>query len=322
MIERLLQFQKEDFLELHQAVEEDSIILFLGAGLAKMYDCPLWHEMAKKLVKVLLESKMVSYAQADFLVKEADVECRKVISICYSICKSENQLNKYEDAIRKMVNRLDTNKVEQVYSQIFSINPKAYLTTNIDLGIKKFCTLHPSHNQRIYDCTLPSDIEIIKQIEFKIFKDGNIIYLHGNCENISNAILPVQRYLEYYADEGGFLQGLFSNVRGFMIFLGYGLREWDVIERIYKIHKASRGVGKEWTACILTPIFTHELTKFELEKYYYESFGVKPVPYIIDDNGYREVHRVLENLIKAIDKSRPTPYEVIEEIEEGLKYAR
>jgi hypothetical protein len=50
-IERLLQFQKDDFKELHLAAKEDNIILFLGAGVSKIYECPLWSEMSKELVK-------------------------------------------------------------------------------------------------------------------------------------------------------------------------------------------------------------------------------------------------------------------------------
>ncbi|HEC92160.1 MAG TPA: hypothetical protein ENI51_04070 [Candidatus Atribacteria bacterium] len=320
-IERLLQFDKEDFPDLHQAAREDNIVLFLGAGLAKMYGCPLWNEMARAFVNKLLEVKMISYAEADFLSKEADIDSRKVISICYSICKRKKQLDRYEDIIREILSTLDISEIKKIYSQIFSINPKAYLTTNIDLGMKEFCILRTSYKPRIYNCTSPSDIAIIRELEFKIFKDGNIIYLHGNLENISNVILSIEKYLEHYTDKEGFLRSLFSNIRGFIIFIGYGLKEWDVIEKIYKIFKANKNVGKEWTACILTPIFTHEITKFKLERYYYESFGVRPVPYIIDDNGYKELYRVLENLINAIDKSRPTPYEIFEEIEEGVEYA-
>jgi hypothetical protein len=324
-IEKFLQFQKEDFPDLHQAAKEDNILLFLGAGLARMYGCPLWNEMAKELVKKSLASKIISYAERDILSNEVETDPRKVISICYSICSEKDKLNIYEDAISKMLINLDSGNVNKVYNLIFSINPKTYLTTNIDLGIKQFSTSCYSLNRRIYNCTSPNDSETIKKVGFRIFKDGNIIYLHGNCENIRSAILPVERYLEYYADKEGFLQGLFSNIRGFMIFIGYGLKEWDVIERIYKMYKANIKADKEkeWTSCILTPVFTHEITKFKLEKYYYESFGVKPIPYIIDDNGYEELHRVLENLRSTIDKTRPAPYDVFKEIEEEeLKYVK
>ena len=50
-IKNFLEFQEKDFPELYQAAKNDSIILFLGAGISKLYGCCLWFEMAQLLVK-------------------------------------------------------------------------------------------------------------------------------------------------------------------------------------------------------------------------------------------------------------------------------
>ena len=63
-------------------------------------------------------------------------------------------------------------------------------------------------------------------------------------------------------------------------------------------------------------MFTHEITKFKLEQSYYESFGIKSIPYLIDDEGHKALKRVLENLKEALDKTRPTTYDIFKEIEE------
>jgi hypothetical protein len=320
-IENLLRFQEKDFPELHQAAKDDNIILFLGAGLAKMYGCLLWSEMAKKLSEVLLKYKMISYAEEDILSKESEIDPRKVISICYSLCKNEREkLIIYEKTIKdtiKIKKGKSRKNLNEIYELIFSINPKVYLTTNLDLGIKSYSSLYINPNQRIYNCTSPYDKGVIKEISYQIFKDGNIVYLHGNYENIENSILTVDQYLEYYSDKENFLRNLFSNIDGFIVFIGYGLTEWDVIEKIYKIYKSNKESFKiEITGCLLSPVFTHEITKFKLEQSYYESFGVKSIPYLIDNEGYKTLKRVLENLKNALDKTRPTTYDVIKEIEE------
>lgn len=54
---------------------------------------------------------------------------------------------------------------------------------------------------------------------------------------------------------------------------------------------------------------------------YYKSFGVDPIPYIIDEENYERINFVLDNLSKALDKCIPSPYEIISEIEEIGKYA-
>ncbi len=77
----------------------------------------------------------------------------------------------------------------------------------------------------------------------------------------------------------------------------------------------------ERVAYILSPIFTHEMTKFELERDYYKSFGVEAIPYIIDEEGYERINFVLNNFAKVIDKNIPTPYEIFSQIEEMGKYA-
>ena len=145
-IENLLRFQEKDFPELHQAAKDDNIILFLGAGLAKMYGCLLWSEMAKKLSEVLLKYKMISYAEEDILSKESEIDPRKVISICYSLCKNERKkLIIYEKTIKdtiKIKKGKSRKNLNEIYELIFSINPKVYLTTNLDLGIKRYSSLY------------------------------------------------------------------------------------------------------------------------------------------------------------------------------------
>jgi len=318
-IENLLQFREKDFPELHQAAKDDSIILFLGAGLAKMYGCLLWEEMAKELSKVLREDEIISYAEEDILSKESEKDPRKVISICDSLCKNRGKksiyINTIKDAIR--IKEEENKNIKEIYDLIFSIDPKAYLTTNLDLGIKNYSSSRVNPNQKIYNCTSPSDKRVIDELSYHIFKDGNIIYLHGNDENIENSILTIGKYLEFYSDKGSFLKDLFSKIDGFIVFIGYGLREWDIIEKIYKIYKSNAGsFKKQITGCLLSPIFKHEITKFNLEQSYYKPFGIQSVPYLIDDEGYDALKRILKNLKTAIDGSRLYVYDLLEEIEE------
>lgn len=322
-IEKLLQFQKEDFPALYQAARNESIIFFIGAGVSKLYGCLLWDEMAIKLVKELRANNILTYAEQDILLEETSTNPRKVISICYRKCNdSDDNLRIYEKTIKDSVQIEDFGKSQNIYKKIFSIKSTAHITTNIDDGLKKYALAMKDTGEKIkiYNCTLPDDQERIKQVSYNIFKDGSIIYLHGNISYIQECVLPIEKYLFHYNENNSFLNGLFSKIKtinGVIIFLGYGLNEWDIIERIYKI----KDFPNERVAYLLSPIFTHEITKFKLEMDYYKSFGVEPVPYIIDEGGYERINLVIDNLAKAIDKSIPSPYEIISEIEEVGKYA-
>jgi len=322
-IDRLLQFQKEEFPELYDAVKNESIILFLGAGVSKLYGLPLWNELADKMIKKLKEINLISYAQEKILSGETASDPRKVITICYRICKKEN-LQVYTDAISKCFDfDFDSkykNNFLKVYDKIFSIKARAYLTTNIDLGITCYKDDFLKMSRiKTYNCTLPKDKESIKQTGYNIIKDGNIVYLHGNVENddtINECIMPLDKYLSFYGEGDEFVRGLFSNLSGcIIIFIGYSLNEWDVIEKIYKISK-QRGENEsiELTGYILSPIFSFELAKFNLEKVYYETFGIKAIPYIIDDEGYEKLFLVLGNLTQEISKDRPVVFDTISDI--------
>jgi len=317
-INRMLQFQKEDFQDLHLAAKNESLILFIGAGTSKLYGCLLWNEMATKLAEELRNSKLISYADQNILSKDAIINPRKVISICHSKCKDNNSLDIYESAITRAVNTIDFKKAQEIYKKIFSIRAMAHLTTNIDLGMKKYISSIPgmASNLKVYNCTSPQDQERIKQISYNIFKDGNIVFLHGTCENVEECILPIEKYLSYYNKKNDFLDRLFSKINNLgciIIFIGYGLNEWDTIERVYKIRNYPRGRS----SYLLSPVYSYEITKFNLERSYYKSFGVESIPYVIDDEGYEKLYFVLDNLAKAIDTSRPSPYETILEIEEA-----
>lgn len=322
-IEKLLQFQKEDFPDLHQAASNENIIFFIGAGVSKLYECLLWDEMAIKLVEDLRRANILSYAEQDILLKDTSTNPRKVISICYKKCSDVDDNRKiYEEAIKDSVRIRNVSKVQDIYKKLFSIKATAHITTNIDEGLKEYALgkKEAGDKLKIYNCTLPDDQERIKQVNYNIFKDGAIIYLHGNISCIQECVLPIEKYLSHYSENNSFLNGLFSKIKtmnGVIFFLGYGLGEWDIIERVYKI----KDFPNERVAYLLSPIFTHEMTKFNLEVDYYKSFGVEAIPYIIDEGGYERINFVLDNLAKSIDKSVPVPYKIFSEIEEAGKYA-
>lgn len=318
-INRLLQFQKDDFPQLQVAIKNENIIIFLGAGVSKFYGCPLWNELAIKMVNKLQQEHLISYAEEEILSVETTSDPRKVITICYGICKKENS-QAYANVISECFNfnREYNDNFHKIYDKIFSINARAYLTTNIDLGITYYKNDPLKMSQiEAYNCTLPKDKEKIELAGYNIVKDGNIIYLHGNVENIEKCIMPLDKYLSFYGDGYNFVQELFHKLNDCtLVFIGYSLNEWDVIEKIYKISRGQkRETGLTLSGYILSPIYSHELTKFNLEKIYYETFGIEVIPYIIDNEGYEKLLLVLENLAKAINKDRISPYSIKEDID-------
>src|SRR4030042_2879441 len=131
----MLQFQKDDFPDLHQAAKNENIVFFIGAGVAKLYGCLLWDEMAVELVKELREANILTYAEQDILLKDTSTNPRKVISIGYRKCNDSNNINIYEKAIKDSVAIEDLSKAQNIYKKIFSIKATTHMTTNIDDGL-------------------------------------------------------------------------------------------------------------------------------------------------------------------------------------------
>lgn len=318
-IKRLLQFNEKDFPALHQAAKRDAIIVFVGAGVSKYYGCKLWSEMAVEVVKALRENDLISFAQESILIEEASRDPRKTISICQRLCNGRQQV--FKESILKSLKIFDENKMNRIYSQIYRLKPLALLTTNIDKGMKKWTELkyrRSHYKPRVFDCTENADRYEIRKIDYNVFKNGNIICLHGTFHNILNAVLTLENYLSHYSENDSFLKSLFKEIsrqNGYTVFIGYGLDELDIIEKIYKLG----GENVQNKAILLSPIFSFELTKFRLDKEYYSSFGVQAVPYLIDEKGYDILTEVLERLELALNRSRPSINEILLKIENWEK---
>jgi hypothetical protein len=316
-IQNKLEFRKEDFPELHQAARNESIILFLGAGIPKLYGCCLWFEMALKIVERLRKKGVINFSECEILNKESLSDPRKIISICYELATEKNKLTIYKKSIEDSL-KIKKNKKDmctKIYKKIFSIKSLVYLSTNIDLGMNFFINSNDKYeNRRVFDLTLEKHRMDIKYRDFNILKDGNIIYLHGIIDNFKDLVLSIDKYLYHYHQNNSFLNRFFEEIEKtncFIIFIGYSLYEWDIIEKIYKMKNSL----KERTSILLSPVYTHDYKKFILESVYYRSFGVIPVPYIIDKNGYEEIFIVLNKLSKVITKSYPHGYDRYSEIE-------
>lgn len=274
--------------------------------------------MASNTVTRLRESKILNYAEEKVLLDDAKTNPRKVISICHRKCLDENREDVYYDAIRECTQIKDINRATAIFDKIFSLNALSHITTNIDLGLKNYILeTRQTPTITIYNCTCPNDRRVIEQKQFNIFRDGSVVYLHGNTDRLQDSILTANKYLAFYNENNAFLNGLFSHMKliseqEIIIFLGYSLSEWDIIERIYKLKE---GINKTVVGLLLSPIFSSELTDFNLEQEYYKSFGVRAIPYIIDDEGYEKINLVLGNLANAIASSRASPFEIFSQIE-------
>ena len=66
---------------------------------------------------------------------------------------------------------------------------------------------------------------------------------------------------------------------------------------------------------LLSPICTKDRTRFNLEKLYFEIYGIKSFEYVIDDVGYSRLHNALDRLREAKKQQTPSKSSDLDKIE-------
>ena len=306
---------QENCPSLFQAVKEEKLIVFIGAGVSRLTGCKGWDELGIALTQKCRENELFTHAEEEHLKKEAIYNPRKVISICFQRCKMKENLNAYYDSIRESI-RINKPEELKIYRQINELKAKSYITTNIDRGIKQF---NPdATRQQIYDCT---GLGFRRDLNRKrnILRDGNVFYLHGTEDNMNDTIFSVDKYLEFYQRSYilKFLKEKVFSDDNVILFIGYGLSEWEILEHIFRTTKHNQSKFHEYY--VLSPIFSSEITKHHLDSTYFKDyFGISTLPYFLDHEGYKQLFVVLEKLGKAFRDCRPTTDQKFNQISQVL----
>jgi hypothetical protein len=168
-----------------------------------------------------------------------------------------------------------------------------------------------------YDNLLEARSErIFKKNEISVEKlnlDNAVIHIHGSIQEPAEMVLTTRDYLERYAGHqlyGGnrenpfltFLEILFKTKS--VLFVGYGLGELEILEYVFQKGIDKPKENEEPRHFVLQGFFTHELELAKNLDLYYQSFGVKLLPYSRDENDWEQLIHVLENLALSLPQGR------------------
>lgn len=301
---------KED-KRLFEAIKNQELIVFYGAGVSMLAGCASWNGLANKVIGAFA-SAIYSDLDKTVLRELAGVDPRKAISICSSRAKGDPALKEYYyGAIRESVTPSDAAAFANIHEQLFRLNPVAFITTNIDKGMQ---SIPPEllGARKIFNLTT-DDVDAAVEL-----RNGNIFYLHGSTDALPNAILTTDQYIDFYYNNPKphltrFLREVFSG-KYCVLFLGYSLSEYEILQNIYLAAKAGDGPQSETRHFLLTPIYTRDIAKFNIEKGYFRIFSVRAIPYFIDHEGYERLNYVLSELRKEIQAKSAT-LELMREID-------
>ncbi len=294
---------EQDDKRLFEAIKNQELIVFYGAGVSMLAGCASWQQLANKVIGAF-GAAVYSDLDKTVLRELAGVDPRKAISICSARAKGNPELEEiYYQAIRDSVTPKDEAAFADIHGQIFDLKPVAFITTNIDDGMGRISP-ERSLGKKIINLTT-ADIDPVPEL-----RNGNAFYLHGSVDAIDKTILTTEQYIEYYYNSPktylrDFLREVF-NGRYAVLFLGYSLSEYEILQNIYLAAKTGGGASNENRHFLLTPLYSRDIAKFNIEKEYFKIFSVRAMPYFIDHDGYSRLNHVLRELRKKMQPSNAT----------------
>lgn len=287
-----------------EAASRGKLVIFVGAGISQIINCPSWQDFAKTILNDLHEKKIINYFEKEELSK---LQARKILSICDDIYKKEGiEFPNFKEIFR------GNNKLKgkyEIFKNLYLMNA-IYVTTNYDDHLDEEALKSKPKKRTIFSKEEPSGIAeynfeqgkvIYQENELLIsnLTNGTVIHLHGSILDPSTMIITLVDYMNHYY--GGtsrvpaFLEDLFKNYT--VLFIGYGLEEYEILEfMISRIPRTKKSISH----FILLPFFTSQKNIVDFQNNYFLSMGIELISYYIDESGRLQLAKVIEEWAEQI----------------------
>ena len=294
--------------EVEQAEKNNSLVLFVGAGISKLLDVPLWKEFAKNVLEDLRKEKCVDYSDIEQLTESLNP--KQILSIAMSISSSK----KIKLDIKNYFERRKGIESGNIYDTINSIKC-VYVTTNYDGFLVPKKTSEVDETQTTEKA---ERVHLRKDIVPNLAdKPGTVIHLHGYKDEPDKMVVTTKNYLEHYDQKNiqDFLKYLFQ--RKTVVFLGYSLEETEILEHIFRRGDAHK--VEELKRFVVTGFFRSQSPLYnKLRTYYEETFGVRLLGFAKDHENHRGIESILKDWANQMNPSYLN-YEDIEHMRRVLK---
>jgi len=291
------------------AARAGRLVLFIGAGASRIIGCPSWSEFAHLQLKDLYEKKAINYYEYTNL---KSLDARKLLSICRNIYIEKKiqppNMNELFAGKENLINRF------AIYDDLYAFKA-VYITTNyddyLDRSAKKSITMPISNVQKAKSQDIVEQkseqcktIYSKEQLLTSNLSSGNVLHLHGSINDERSLVVTIVDYVKHYehgSKPAVLLEKIFEDY--IVLFIGYGLEEYEILEFIIGKSKTSKGELKHF---MLYPIFKAQTNLLDFYKKYYADLGIQLIPYPIDERGYEHLSAVIHEWSKQIGPiSRP-----------------
>lgn len=300
-------------LKIIEAARNEDLVVFFGAGVSQIIGCPSWQGFAKAYLDMVLEHKLINHFEYEQLLKK---DPRMALTICQKILEEgKKDPPNPRDVLKGVPEKI---KKYKIYDHLYKFNA-IFVTTNfddhMDTVISKNRSFSPvpanlqkSEEGAVQNATPPQDIFYAENdLLVTSLSNGALIHLHGSIEDPSNLVITLPDYMSKYkpgTNHDVLLQDIFNKKT--VLFIGYGLEEYDIIEFLVKKSNPVEGEIKHY---MLQGAFKEEGNMMELYGKYYSTLGIELKPYSKTQNGYNQLVNVIKVWAKEIGKaSAGKPY--------------
>ena len=292
-----------------KAARDGKLVVFVGAGVSRLKGYSSWKTYADRKVDYLRRENLINYYVYE---KLRSFDPRKTLSLCDVILREKEDIVFPDDS--KFLRPEQENDCK-IYDDLYAFNA-VYVTTNYDDCLDKI-----AETTNVEEGIITSPDRLIQKTEkqkvffleedmliSKLLEPGNVLHIHGSVKHRGSRVVTVQDYLKRYGRETKLqtlLEEIFSNFT--VLFVGYGLEEYEVLDFIINAsHRGKKQIETEHYS--LYSMFSPEKDLYELNKKYYRELNIELIPYLIDNEGYEGLEKVIHAWSKIIAPIARNPY--------------
>lgn len=294
----------EDILS---AAEHKNLVFFLGAGVSRLMGLPGWEEFSAQLI----EKAFPDYSVHTPLLKEIS-NSKERITIAFKEFERLGRKEEFYVCFGEAMKPKREFKAKKNIYRILNRFSALFLTTNADNLFEEILGTAVCHES----CYLDGQTK-----EF-LGKTNHLFYLHGHYTehidiNKNNLVFTADKYVERYnqIEFQEFLRSIFNDENKVIVFIGYGLSEFELID--YIVTKVGYGHNQKRRVFVMLGFCSNEDIIYQAKKSYFDSLNIDVIPYDMDKDGYASLIDVLEGYSKAYGKQVIPPER--KDIENAIK---
>jgi len=122
--------------EIVEAVNNETLAVFIGAGVSRLIGCMGWDQLARNLVKRCFSAKkkdgsiIINFKERETLIQNKDP--KKTITICYYLLKNNGFENIfYEELVNSLKADEELLMSQNIYDELYRLRG-LFITTNVD----------------------------------------------------------------------------------------------------------------------------------------------------------------------------------------------